>query len=268
MLDPVSLSPVDFERLIFTLESSVTVSKRVQFYLWVQGALQSFLPHETLLCVHGDLPQRRYAYEVFSRAVLSEDFDRAVGDHIDGLIPQLLDHWYANVQMPTGFAADQCHAERTSRQLQGLELLPALVHGSRHVGSQHATLFVMLRTPQAADARSRYMAELLMPHLHLAWHRVLSSDRDVADERITLQESPLTDREVEVLNWVREGKTNIEIAVILCLSPLTVKNHVRKILRKLKVSNRAQAVARGLSARVFRNYVEPPQVEPRRDSSS
>lgn len=273
MLDAVSLSPVDFERLIFALESSITVNKRVQFHLWAQGELQSFLPHETLLCVHGDLPQRRYAFEVFSRAVLSEDFNRAVGDYIDGLIPQVLDHWYANAQMPIGLDADPSLPDRTARQLGGLDLLPAMVHGSRHLANQHATLFIMLRMPQPADARNRYMAELLMPHLHLAWHRVLSSDREDPVERVAAQESPLTDREVEVLNWVREGKTNIEIAVILHLSPLTVKNHVRKILRKLKVTNRAQAVARGLSVRVFRNFVQHPQDGPasrsfRRDSSS
>jgi DNA-binding CsgD family transcriptional regulator len=54
-----------------------------------------------------------------------------------------------------------------------------------------------------------------------------------------------------VLNWVREGKTNQEIAQILDISPLTVKNHVQKILRKLKVTNRAQAVARGIAARLI-----------------
>lgn len=255
VLDPVSLSPVDFERLMFALDASVSVSKRVQFFLWTQGALQNFLPHETLVCVHGDLPARRYAYEVFSRAVLGDEFNRAFGDPVGGLIPRMLDHWYANEQMPLGFDAEQSEWERTARQLGRLDLLPATVHGSRLVLNQHATLFIMLRTPQAIDVRVRYMAELLMPHLHLAWHRVLCADRDAA-ERISAPASPLTDREVEVLNWVREGKTNVEIAAILHLSPLTVKNHVRKILRKLKVSNRAHAVARGLSARVFRNYPE------------
>ncbi|MFX6645087.1 LuxR C-terminal-related transcriptional regulator, partial [Acinetobacter baumannii] len=58
--------------------------------------------------------------------------------------------------------------------------------------------------------------------------------------------SPLTlsARELQVLDWVREGKTNHEIGQILDISPLTVKNHIQKILRKLDVTNRAQAVAR------------------------
>lgn len=267
MLEPVGLNPIDFERLMFTLESAAAVNQRVQFHLWAQGALQSFLPHETLVCVHGDLAQRRYAYEVFSRAVLSEDFNRLFGDHVDGLIPEILEHWYANAQAPLTFHDENIASERTARQLASLGLLPALIHGSRGLVGQHATLFVMLRTPAAIDARERYMVELLVPHLHLAWHRVLSVDCDACEERVVAAGSQLTDREIEVLNWVREGKTNVEIAVILRLSPLTVKNHVRKILRKLKVSNRAQAVARGLAARVFRNFVERPQAAPSRPAA-
>ena len=61
----------------------------------------------------------------------------------------------------------------------------------------------------------------------------------------------LSGREVQVLNWVRNGKTNQEIAMILDISPLTVKNHMQKILRKLNVSNRAQAVAKAIAARIM-----------------
>jgi hypothetical protein len=41
------------------------------------------------------------------------------------------------------------------------------------------------------------------------------------------------------------------IGAELGISPLTVKNHVQRILRKLQVNNRAQAVARCLVTRMF-----------------
>ena len=41
------------------------------------------------------------------------------------------------------------------------------------------------------------------------------------------------------------GKTNQAIADQLGLSPLTVKNHVQNILKKLKVKTRGHAVASG-----------------------
>ena len=61
----------------------------------------------------------------------------------------------------------------------------------------------------------------------------------------------LSEREIQIMSGVRDGKTNAEIGAELGISPLTVKNHVQRILRKLGVANRAQAVARCLSANVF-----------------
>jgi len=51
-------------------------------------------------------------------------------------------------------------------------------------------------------------------------------------------------REVDIMEWVRKGKTNQEIGMILDISAFTVKNHVQRIFKKLDVVNRAQAVAK------------------------
>ncbi|MFN3974475.1 MAG: response regulator [Dehalococcoidia bacterium] len=53
----------------------------------------------------------------------------------------------------------------------------------------------------------------------------------------------LTDREAEVLRLVAQGKTNKEIASYLVISESTVKYHLRNILDKLHLSNRAQVMA-------------------------
>ena len=52
---------------------------------------------------------------------------------------------------------------------------------------------------------------------------------------------PLTEREMEVLRLVVEGKSNQEIAQSLVISESTVKNHLRNILGKLHLRNRVQA---------------------------
>jgi len=56
---------------------------------------------------------------------------------------------------------------------------------------------------------------------------------------------PLTDRELEILQYVAEGLTNQEIGKRLYLSPNTVKTHLRNIFGKLDVNNRVRAVAKG-----------------------
>jgi DNA-binding NarL/FixJ family response regulator len=55
----------------------------------------------------------------------------------------------------------------------------------------------------------------------------------------------LTDRQIDVLRRLSEGRTNKTIARDLDLSEKTVKAHVTAILRALKVVNRTQAAAAG-----------------------
>ena len=54
----------------------------------------------------------------------------------------------------------------------------------------------------------------------------------------------LSDREVEVLGCLARGQTTAQIADALFISENTVKTHIRHILEKMEVNNRAEAVAR------------------------
>jgi two-component system response regulator DegU len=53
--------------------------------------------------------------------------------------------------------------------------------------------------------------------------------------------SPLTDREMEILELIIEGLSNKEIAFRLSISQQTVKNHITSILAKLNLADRTQA---------------------------
>jgi len=51
----------------------------------------------------------------------------------------------------------------------------------------------------------------------------------------------LSERELDVLRLIANGKDNAEIAEALHISPKTVKNHISNILMKLQIENRIQA---------------------------
>jgi DNA-binding NarL/FixJ family response regulator len=76
--------------------------------------------------------------------------------------------------------------------------------------------------------------------------RRAGAEREVAEDI----DPGLSDRELEVLRLIAQGKENIEIAAELFMSPKTAKNHVSSILAKLQLHNRIQAavyaVKRGL----------------------
>ena len=67
--------------------------------------------------------------------------------------------------------------------------------------------------------------------------RATTEDAEMAD---TIR-AELSDRELEVLKLIANGKDNAQIAAELVISPKTVKNHISNILMKLQIQNRIQA---------------------------
>ena len=57
----------------------------------------------------------------------------------------------------------------------------------------------------------------------------------------------LTDLQLDLLDWIADGKSNLDIGTIMGLSERTVRYHVSKILQKLGVATRMQAAAVGRS---------------------
>ena len=62
----------------------------------------------------------------------------------------------------------------------------------------------------------------------------------------------LTDREIEIMRLMTGGYSNREIAVALCISEGTVKNHVSSILAKFGARDRTRAVLKALETGVLR----------------
>jgi DNA-binding CsgD family transcriptional regulator len=71
--------------------------------------------------------------------------------------------------------------------------------------------------------------------------------RDRFELRLTVRPASngaLTEREAEILSWIARGKSNEEIALLLFVSPHTIRKHLENAYRKLGVHTRAAAVAR------------------------
>ena len=82
-------------------------------------------------------------------------------------------------------------------------------------------------------------------------NRVLKSFRELEVEEAAEEEtkdlySPLSSREVEILDYIARGNSNKEIAKSLKISDQTVKNHITSILKKLSVNDRTAAVVHAL----------------------
>ena len=74
--------------------------------------------------------------------------------------------------------------------------------------------------------------------------RLLDSLSDFSREPVI----ELTSRELELLKWVAQGYSNKAVAREMSISPNTVKYHMKSVLQKLGVQNRAEAVATAMRA--------------------
>ncbi|TCC65677.1 response regulator transcription factor [Kribbella pittospori] len=100
----------------------------------------------------------------------------------------------------------------------------------------HRTRLYLWRGPgRDFDERDRLLLTLLRPHLIAAFR---------AAERCRQAPAALTTRQLELLQYVAQGYTNMQIARRMRLSEGTVRTHLNHIYERLGVSSRTAAVTR------------------------
>jgi transcriptional regulator EpsA len=249
---PARLNDSEREALLLNIDVSLRVHTRPQLFSWVQGTLQSLIPHEVLVCGLQEGRQSAMRVDSFSTAPvdcskLNELFQQDIS-----LVPHLIKLWEDN-----RCQAVTCDIERgpfasgaLAREFSRLGVSTLLAHGTHDAGGNLTSIFVFAGRPGALGTKQTYLADLVVPYLHASWVR---SQVTWPLERAGVKPARtglLTPREQQILQWIYHGKSNIEIGMILEISPLTVKNHVQKTLRKLNVLNRTQAVGKALALRL------------------
>jgi DNA-binding NarL/FixJ family response regulator len=97
----------------------------------------------------------------------------------------------------------------------------------------------------AGGARGYLRWDASRPELVAALAHTLASTSVPAPRQPADPGVQLTERELQVLRGMSQGKSNGQIGRELYLSEDTVKTHARRLFRKLGVRDRAQAVAHG-----------------------
>jgi transcriptional regulator EpsA len=243
---------LQIESIVLNLDASLRVHARAHFFSWTQGLLQSLIRHELLICTLclGKPPAFRadgFSMTTPDPAALSDIFVRDAS-----VIPVLLKAWEERRYQPVVFdtANSSLGSGAFTREVERLGGTQLLVHGVHDADGRALTLFTFACRPGSVGARQTYLAQLLAPALHAAWVRTQLQRTPTSADKASNQ-GVLTVRELDILKWIYLGKSNFEIGAILKISPLTVKNHVQKILRKLNVVNRTQAIGKALELRIL-----------------
>lgn len=239
-----------WEKVFSVIQKSFSIHKHVDFFNWLQDSVRQVLPHDILVAAWGDFASGELNFDVSSNI---EDIRTQKLIDAPGVFAYLMtnlhqrwldngERWYRinffdasgiNSQSPTAF----------THKLVGMNSL--LVYGVRDTRGKNDCIYVFFDRSREFQVQHSVLG-LLMPHVDAALRRVEymevpNSEEDMVE---SLNLGGLSERELEILHWVKSGKTNLEIAMILTISPNTVKNHLKRIFQKLDVTCRAQAVAK------------------------
>jgi transcriptional regulator EpsA len=229
--------------LFLRIVSRASVTRRhYELFQLLQGEVQYFLPHQILICAWGDFRGSPLMLDVVSAlpGVRTAQLNGCpIGDALRGLYERWLTQGRAPLLLDqaalAGLAQRRCECA-LHRSLRGMR--SAVVHGSDDARHGVCSLyFASNANAMVAQDPARRLGHLVDPVI---------AQIDVAFRRVGSLRAPsaISAREEEILEWVSEGKTNRQISEILDISSFTVKNHIHRIIRKLGVANRTEAVAK------------------------
>ena len=225
--------------------SSLAINTPEQFCAWAQGDLQHIFPHGMLVCGIGLIDNHSANIQQLITCNFPHEYIQTLNQAGGLNTSPVLAQWIST-RRPVLFelsAHDSQSAWLENFQRHGLQNMAA--HGQCDLNSRTTSYFSFSKIPNTLTSRHADLLEMLVPHLHVALIRAFKGVKKESRKAKTKLPA-LTSREHEVLQWLGTGKTNWEIAQVLRISEHTVKNHVQRILIKLKVNSRAQAVGKGL----------------------
>ena len=259
---------VSFLRLI---ARSLHVERHYQLFQLVQGEVRDFIPHQILISAWGNFDGAGLMIDVVS-AIPGVRTKRLPTCDVQRLMGDLYVRWLAQGRKPLllhntlGELLAESNCRCTLHQaLHGMGA--ALVHGSHSARDGTDSLYLALNAGPITQhgvsvERFRLLADLIISQLDIAFRKVAQMKRQgETGTRIAARRGGLSSREEEIIDWVAKGRTNAEISGILAISEFTVKNHLRRIMRKLGAANRTEAVAK------FRCNVRDPRARSRNESA-
>lgn len=248
------------------IHNSLAIKSHRELLHWLQGGVQELVPHTVLIAAWGNFVSGQIFLDVVSPLPSLRTTSVSTGLVLPFLL-RTFETWKKAgsepVSFPLGSGAFDNEAPGMADNAAAKDLSPmrwVVVHGMRDERGDTECLYVFLKDALFVDLFDAKGVELLLPFVDAAFRRVshLPTQRfitpehaelvDVTQQPDTLHVTPprafdgLTLREQEIMRWVSLGKSNPEIGRILCVSPVTVRNHLYRIFRKLGAINRAQAV--------------------------
>ncbi len=233
---------------------SIAAQTREDFLALLKEALQPIFPHGMLLAGIGRVEPGGIVVESFTATNYPQAYVNKL-NHQPIWAGPILANWL-NTQRPQLYEQGNSNfpvPQRWARAMQRHNLQNIAAHGVKDLRSHSASYFTFSKIPGVLSNKHARTLEMIVPLLHPVLARILIRSNPLASIQNAVVDRPiystkyqdqiLTPREQDILSWLRQGKTNIEIAESLGSSPNTVRNQLQQLFTKFQANNRTQLIA-------------------------
>jgi DNA-binding CsgD family transcriptional regulator len=220
-------------------------TSRAQLIDWMKHVIRPVFPFECGLLIFG----RDVAGQIAIEHALSIDMPASYMAYVEQ--PQhkmhspVLSSWDTR-HVATVFHESDIKVEPAFRewhqQFVSAGFKNVVIDGAFDEATKDVTLVKLFNCTRRTNTGANFALSLFNTKvadcIHNTWKRIVEHEAEI-QRRLPSCITVLTPKEIEVLQWIKMGKTNAEIGIILSNSPKTIKTHVEHILKKLNMPNRA-----------------------------
>lgn len=253
----VCLTEEEKTHVLAIINQSTAIKSHAEFLWWLKGELQTFLPHQVMIAAWGNFQTWNLKLDVVSdipgaRTEWIARCERFATCKINSALAILSSRWLSEGRRPFLVrgsrellsCATPCPLMKAMKPMRSI-----LVHGIHDERGGYDSLYLLFSSTCIANGRSEArvadVSELLVPQIDIALRKVAplpNAETTTSSGKRDGESMGLTMREKEIIDWIARGRINAEIAAKLRISTFTVKNHLRRIFKKLDAANRADAV--------------------------
>ena len=244
-----TVRPASIDALALEAESVTTVDG---FKEWTRRDVRAFFPHEALLCGFGHLHAGGVGFDYDVLVDCPVPYFLRISNPAGGIDRPILRRWLATHE-PQLLEADRPWHDIPAVCLACFReygMKNCIVHGLYDSEQCVVTYHCYYRMPGPLGRAHADTIRQLAPLLHETLCRVIGHLGK--KNGFATRFAELSPREQQIAQFASSGKTNGEIATLLCLSENTIKHNLSRIFDKLAVNTRAQLACQFAEATVPR----------------
>lgn len=246
-------APTDSERFMQIVQGAGTVASHYDLFLFLQSKVQRFIPHQIMIAAWGDFRGAGPKFDAVS-ALPGVRTDLLADCGIEPMLQNFFHRYVAGGRKPLRLDSQQVTPEKhiscncaLHEAIKGMRSIT--VFGVRNERDNQDSLYIALHPACTRNANQpeyfAFLVNAVVSQIDVAFRRVAALKRPACaaadDEHLPLSIDQFSERQLSVLRWLVQGKSNSEIGEKLSISAFTVKNHTQRLYKILAVCNRTEA---------------------------